>query len=318
MRQLHQLDVNLLVALELLLRERHVTRAAARLGVTQSAMSQTLARLRGVFDDPLLVRSGASMVPTPRAAALEGPLRDALRTLERVVAEMPDFDPATASRRFRLAMFDHATVTLLPRLVARVQQAAPGVDLEVVPMDVERIAAQLRNEEVDAAILLPRESVGDIAQRPLFRDELASMVRKDHPLAAAGPKTLEEFAAWPHATIRLTEQGRGSLDEALSAAGVDRRVSLRVPYFLAAPALVERTDYVISLPRSMAVAFAAHWPLAIFAPPLEAPHRFTVHLLWSRTLDADPAQRWLRDQVLAAAEEVPGMVCGPAALEAEA
>lgn len=291
-----------------------MTRAAARIGVTQSAMSQTLARLRGVFDDPLLVRSGGTMVPTPRAAALEGPLRDALRTLERAVTELPAFDARTAVRQFRIAMFDNATVTVLPRLVERLRAHAPGVDLEVVPIDVERILGQLRREEVDAAMMIPRELGKDVAQRPLFRDELASIVRADHPLLALPTLRLEDFVRWPHATIRLTGRGHGSLDEKLAQAGVERRVSLRVPYFLAAPALVASTDTVVSLPRTMAVAFAAHWPIAIFAPPLEAPHRFTVHLLWSRALDADPAQRWLRAEVMAATEEVPGLVAGPAAL----
>lgn len=317
MRLLHQLDVNLLVALDLLLQERHVTRAAGRLGVTQSAMSQTLARLRGVFDDPLLVRRGGAMVPTKRATALEAPLREALRALEHAVTEAPSFAPAAATRRFRIAMFDMASVTVLPRLVQRLSTDAPGVDLEIVPMDVERIVGSLRAEDVDAAIMMPRDSATDVCRQPLFRDQLVSIVRADHPLALDGEHvSAEAFARWPHATIRLTDRGQGSLDRALADAGIERRVSLRVPYFLSAPALVCSTDMVFSLPRTAAVAFGSHWPIATFAPPVPT-HRFTVHLLWSRTLDADPAQRWLRGQVVAAAEQIPGVVAGPAELARE-
>ncbi len=308
-RTLRQLDVNLLVALDLLLRERHVTRAAAQLGVTQSAMSQTLARLRDAFEDPLLVRRGGTMVPTKRAEALEQPLRDALHALEHAVSEAPSFEPAVATRRFRLAMFDMATVTLLPRLVRRIAEDAPGVDLEVVPMDVERVVDWLRSEEVDAAIMMPRESFADVCRRPLFRDQLVSIVRDDHPISDDDDLT-HAFASWPHATIRLTDRGQGSLDRALEDVGIERRVSLRVPYFLSAPALVCSSDLIFSLPRTAALEFASHWPIRMFAPPVPT-HEFTVHLLWSRTMDADPAQDWFRSQIVAAAREVPGLVAGP-------
>ncbi|MEM9072773.1 MAG: LysR substrate-binding domain-containing protein, partial [Myxococcota bacterium] len=228
----------------------------------------------------------------------------------------PRFDPATASRRFRVVMFDMATVTLLPRLIARLHELAPGVDLEVVPMNVDRVTAWLRAEEVDAAIMVPREAAADIRTRPLFRDELVSVVRDGHPLAKRDQVSLDEFSRWPHATIRLTGREPGSLDAALKEAGVERRVSLQVPYFLAAPALVSATDFVMSIPRSAAVAFGSHWPIARFPPPLPA-HQFTVHLLWSRTQDADPAQQWFRSELTNIAETTPGIVAGPSALAEE-
>jgi len=301
-RSLAQIDLNLLVALDVLLAERHVTRAARRMGITQSAMSQTLQRLRDVLDDPLLVRRGTGMAPSPRAEALATPLRLALRGLERVVLEPPAFEPARSDRAFRVASFDVYGVSVLPRLFARVHQAAPRVELEVVPVVMDRVHEQLRQGEVDVALLRPREEPADIAHEPAIEEQLVSMVRADHPLLRARI-TAAAYVRWPHAIFRITDGGPTAVDAMLDAEGLSRHVPLRLPYFLAAPALACESDLVITLPRSAARAFERRWPVAVFVPPLP-PIRYTVHMIWSRHLDADPGHRWLRSLVLATAHAV--------------
>ncbi len=301
-RSLAQIDLNLLVALDVLLAERHVTRAARRMGITQSAMSQTLQRLRDVLDDPILVRRGTGMAPSPRAEALAAPLHAALRGLERVVLEPPAFEPARSDRAFRIATFDVYGVSVLPRLLARVHEQAPRVVLDVVSVAMERVHEQLRQGELDVALVRPRESPADIAHEPAIEEQLVSMVRADHPILRARI-TAAAFVRWPHASFRITDGGPSALDALLDAQGLSRCVPLRLPFFLAAPALACETDLVITLPRSAARAFERRWPVAVFVPPLP-PMRYTVHMIWSRHLEADPSHRWLRAQVLATARAV--------------
>lgn len=307
-RSLAQIDLNLLVALDVLLAERHVTRAARRMGITQSAMSQTLQRLRDVLGDPILVRRGTAMAPSPRAEALAGPLHAALRGLERVVLEPPAFEPARSDRSFRLATFDVYGVSVLPRLQARVHEQAPHAVLDVVPVVMERVHEQLRQGELDVALLRPRESPADIAGEPAIEEQLVSMVRQGHPLLRARI-TAAAFVRWPHATFRIADGGPTVLDARLDELGLSRRVPLRLPYFLAAPALACETDLVITLPRSAARAFERSWPVVVFTPPVP-PVRYTVHMIWSRHLDADPGHRWLRAQVLAAVHAVQAECAG--------
>ena len=299
-RSLAQLDLNLLVALEVLLVEKQVTRAARRLGITQSAMSQTLQRLREALGDPILVRRGTTMAPSPRAAALAGPLRAALRALERLVLEPPRFDPAASERVFRLAAFDIYSVSILPRVLARLGEAAPRAAVEVVPLAMDRVFDQLRSDDIDLALMVPRDPPGDLAHVGAFEDSLVSMVRADHPILAA-EVTPAAFVRWPHARGRLVDGGPSAIDALLEALHLRRHVQLRLPHFLAAPALVSATDLIITMPRSLAGVLAPQWPVATFAPPVpQVP--YTVELVWSRHVDADEGHRWFRELVLDVAQ----------------
>ncbi|MEZ4451915.1 MAG: LysR family transcriptional regulator [Nannocystaceae bacterium] len=303
-RSLAHIDLNLLVALDVLLAERQVTRAARRLGITQSAMSQTLQRLRDALDDPILVRRGMAMAPSPRAEALAGPLRAALRGLERVVLAPQDFDPAASERLFRLAVYDVYSASLLPRLLARFGAEAPRGGVEVVPLAMERIYEQLRDDEVDVALMVPREPPSDLCRADALEDWLVSMVRADHPILAR-PITLAAFVRWPHVRGRLVDGGPSAVDLLLEEADVRRHVQLRLPHFLAAPAIVSATDLVFTMPRSLAETLAPHWPVALFSPPLPRV-AYTVELVWSRHVDAEPGHRWFRGLVLEAARALGG------------
>jgi DNA-binding transcriptional LysR family regulator len=292
MLRLNQIDLNLLVALDTLLDERHVTRAARRLGVTQSAMSQTLQRLRETFDDPLLVRQGGRMVATPRAIALVGPLRAALHGLEAVLAEPEAFDPARDVQTFRVAAFDFYTTRLFPPLFDALAHAGPQLRVECQALDVDRIDDQLRNGTVDVAIIARPEQQSDMRSQPLFEESMSVIARRGHP-ALAGVLDCETYCRWPHAVFRIAGRGTHLIDDRLAERGLSRRIVGRTPYFLSAPWLASMGDLLVSVPTSLARSAAAHWPIDMRPHPL-GPMGFTVSMRWPAFLDGDQPQRWFR------------------------
>ncbi|MCB9743994.1 MAG: LysR family transcriptional regulator, partial [Alphaproteobacteria bacterium] len=278
--------------------------AARRLAVTQSAMSQTLSRLREAFDDPLLVREGREMAPTPRAQALALPLRAALRELQAVVAEDPVFDPARDARSFTLAVHDYNAALVLPRLLPGLRQEAPSVSLRLVPFEPGHVVEQLRSGEVDLALSVVRELPADLVDEPVAEEEMVGIARRDHPLLE-GPITPARFAAYPQGLLSITGRGGGRIDALLEAQGLSRDIRVRVPYFLVAPQVVATSDLLLAVPDRLAEHFAAAWPVRAFPLPLP-PLRFTVSMVSSRRLQADPAQRWLRARVAEAARRGKG------------
>ena len=306
MQRAHELslagiDLNLLVVLDALLAERHVTRAARRVGLTQSAASHALARLRALLDDPVLVRGpGGQMVPTDRAAALAPRLRRALDDLATALRGEPAFDPATARRTFRIATSDYAELILLPPLVARLARDAPGIDLELTQIP-EDPAALLAAGEIDGAIGVWRDRAwaAGIYQKRLFDDDFRCVVRAGHPLARRR-LTLARFLELGHVLIAPRGTRGGFVDEALERLGERRRIAVMIPHFLVAPHVIAASDLVITLPARVARAFAGPFDLAVLAPPLELPG-FTTALVWHERAHHDPGQRWLRDALVAAA-----------------
>ncbi|MEM6293156.1 MAG: LysR family transcriptional regulator [Myxococcota bacterium] len=293
--RLSQIDTNLLVALDVLLQERHVTRAAQRLGITQSAMSQTLGRLRDILGDPILVRSGRAMVTTPRCEALAGPLRIALRDLERVFTD-DAVDPGSITRSFTLTCLDTYAISLVPELFSRVAATAPGIDVTVVPYDRDRVWEQLRGGETELAITGFGEVPSDMVSVPFLAESMLGVVRRGHPLLD-GELTAERYAHWPHAVFRITGRGTHAVDRHLSDRGLERRIVGRTPYFLSAPAIVAGSDLIMTVPTSAARIFAQHWALELFEPPI-GPMPYQASLTWARWMDADPGHQWLREQVL--------------------
>lgn len=297
MSRLSQMDANLLVALDVLLEERHVTRTARRLGVSQSAMSQTLQRLREALDDPVLVRSGTRMVPTPRAESMAGPLRAALRGIESLLAGDDDFDPRTTRRTFRVACLDTYGQSIVPTLISRIAGAGRHLFLDLAPLDSDAVWDQLRGGELELALIGPWDVPADMSSAPLLTERMVGMVRVGHPLLD-GPIEPEAYARYPHVVTRITGRGDYPIDRRLAALGVQRRVVGRTPYFLAAPALVAESDLIVTVPRSAARTFAARWPVALFDPPIGAPMTYTVSIAWPDYLETDAGHRWLRRLVL--------------------
>jgi DNA-binding transcriptional LysR family regulator len=301
--RLRSIDTNLLVALDALLDECSVTRAADRMGVSQSAMSRTLARLRELVGDPLLVRTAHEMERTPVAEDLREPLREALSQLEALVTEREAFDPATSIRSFRLEITDHAAVAVLPRLMPRLRELAPGVDLEVAPPEGKPEARLLerRTELFIGGLVL---DVPGLFRQALFEEELMCVVRHDHPDRDTLHQ-LERYAALDHVMVSPRGASReGTVDKALAAHELRRRIVLRVPQFLVAPLVAARTDLVATVPRRVAEALAHGGTLAVVPPPVELA-TFTVHQVWHERHHHDHGHRWLRQTVADAMRDDP-------------
>ena len=291
---LASLDLNLLLVLDTVLAERSVARAARRLHVTPSAVSNALARLRAALDDPLISRSGRGIVPTPRAAALAPALARALRDLEQTVLG-GEFDPATTERELTLAVADAGQVVKLPPIVAQLAVDMPRVSLRVVSIDTLFSLGGLASTEVDVAIGVGEKGPG-VHVQPLYEERTVLVVRARHPRARR-KLTRAGLAALRHVDVHVAP-GRGSkaLAASYAALGVVRDVAIVVPTFAAAAAVVAATDYVASLPASFADLLGPRLGLRRVTTPLP-PVAVTINLLWHERTHHDPAQRALRELI---------------------
>ena len=299
------LDLNLLVVLRALLMERSVTRAARRVGLTERASGHALAGQRHALGEHPLVGSGRLLVPTPRADALREPLEAALAGLERALEAPRPFDPGSSRRAFTIGASDYALFVLMPALLARLAQRAPGIDLRV-RSDVAHPNANewLASGEVDLAITVIGGTRGTgVHVEPLFSDEFACLVRRDHPRVKKR-LTLETYAELPHAFVAPRGTPGGVVDDALRARGLQRRVALLLPNFLVAPHVVARSDLVVTLGARIARSFAEHLPLRVLTPPLPLPG-FEMSLAWHARMDADAGHAWVREQIVRVSRELP-------------
>lgn len=285
------LDVKLLRLFDVLYSTRSVTRAAERLGQSQPTISIWLAKLRGILRDPLFVRTPTGMQPTPRADALIPTAREALASLRRLGESQPRFSPASANRRFRISMTDASHVTLLPRLLGRVREAAPQVRLEAARIDA-RTALGLQVGEVDLAIGLIPELETGFRQQTLFEQDWVCLANPSHP--RLGKRlTLQAYQEEAHISIAYGT-GYRLLDASLRRRRVERRVLLELPGFLGLPAIVSTTDLIATLPRQIGETLARAGALRVFSCPVPIP-TFPVKQHWHARYDDDPANRWLRD-----------------------
>ncbi|GJD64710.1 LysR family transcriptional regulator [Methylobacterium frigidaeris] len=296
-------DLNLLKAFDALYAERHVTRAGLRIGLSQSAMSGTLTRLRELLADELFVRTPSGMRPTARADDLAGPVADALR-LVRGALQADGFEPATAERAFTVAMSDYAAFVLLPPLLARLGVEAPGIDLRVRGMFGRGEAVELLDSgEANLAVGVPVEASARILTRPLLREGFACIARRGHPAFAAGVN-LETFVAVPHLLVSPEGDGPGLVDRKLAELGLKRRVVLSLPQFLVAPFIVAESDLVATLAVRVARRCADFGVgITVHEPPVVLPD-WPLALMWHRRADAHPATAWLRDVIAEVAAAV--------------
>jgi DNA-binding transcriptional LysR family regulator len=296
---LSSIDLNLLVALQALLAERHVTRAARRARTSQPAMSRSLARLRELFADELLVRVGKTMRPTPRAADLFPALQVALGSVRDLISPAR-FVPREASGTFRIAAPDILTYMLVPRLLRHLAREAPRIDVDVVQWN-HRWRDHLESGEVDLTVGQPAGNEPGIYSRVLVRNSWASVLRRGHP-ALAHRWTKERFADLPHLLIGFDRDGGGQVDAALAAHGLRRRVALRMPYVVMSPLVVAETDLVLTTARWLAEKLASGFPLVIKRPPV-ALTPVELPLVWHERTHRDSRQRWFREALVAAAHD---------------
>jgi DNA-binding transcriptional LysR family regulator len=293
---LNDLDLNLLNVFDAVLREKSVTRAGQRVGLSQPAMSNALARLRKLFGDPLFVRTPGGMNPTPCAQRLADPVRQALDLLALTLREQVGFDPATSNRTFRFHMSDISEVVFLPTLLERLKREAPGVRLEVAQYPVDRIRESLETGKIDIALGFMPEVGGDIAQRRLFRDRYVCLAREDHPVIRES-LSAAQFRAVRHVLIASSGTGHEVVARMLAEQGLGDNIALRVPHFMVLPMILARTDLVCTVPWQLAQAFRAAGRFRAHEVPLAIPE-FDVRLLWHQRFEQDPGNRWLREQLL--------------------
>lgn len=283
------LDLNLLKALDALLDEGSVTRAAQRLSLTQPAVSGMLTRLRDYFGDPLFVRTSHGMVPTLRASELSVPVKQILTDIAILLKPM-QFDPMTAELTYTLVATDYALKAVVVPLIAALKQHAPRIRIAVRSVDSERMYQQLSRGEVDLALVTPQTTPDDLHGRALYQEEYVCVARSHHPLAAASEMTLEQFCEQEHILVSTEGRFMGVTDEALAELSLTRRVGVSVNSFLVIPDILRSTDMIAVVPSRMVPVDS---DLAIIPLPLNVPG-FTKSMAWHERTHRDPAHQWIR------------------------
>jgi len=295
-------NLNLFVAFDALAAEQSVSRAARRVGVTQSAMSNSLRQLRGLLGDPLFLRTSRGVAPTPRAKELAGPVREALRLLEGALGPR-EFAPAASTHTFTLIASDYVEFVLLPRLIGQIGRRAPGVRIQTLPWGMHQVPEELARGQADVMIGFYDKVPAQHREAPLFEERYACIVRKGHPVVRER-LTLRTYTSLQHIMVSQRPGASGSgIDRALAQLGRSREVGLRVSHFLNVPTLVASTDLIAALSRRVAEPFAKLLPLRLFEPPLRLrPSR--IGMVWHDSLEDDPAHRWLRGVIAEVGAEI--------------
>ncbi|GGU64341.1 transcriptional regulator [Pseudomonas laurentiana] len=291
MDDLRRIDLNLLLTLHALLVEQHVSRAAVRLHRSQPAVSHALAQLRELFTDPLLVRQGGRLQLTARARELMPPLQDALSQLDALLVS-PGFDPARARRSFRLAMSDYGGRVLLPRLMARLRDEAPAVDLVVTQASREAMLSHVIDGEVDLALGVFPTPAQELSTSTLFEDTFVCVADREH-LPPGDVLSLSDWLARPHVLVAMRPGADNEIDQALAALGEKRRVALALPHWGVAQSVIAGTDLILTVARRSLPRDTLDPRLHAFEPPL-AIKAFEFQQAWHERREGDVAHRWLR------------------------
>lgn len=291
------LDLNLLPALDALLTERSVSGAARRLGLSISATSRTLARLRAATGDPILVPAGRRMVRTPHAEAIADRVRDLTVAVAAVLAPAPPLDIAGLRRDFTIRANEAFVLLHAARLAAAVGAVAPGVRLRFAPKPDKEIRS-LREGTVDLEIGVISGDGAELRGQTLFHDSFVGIARIGHPILAATPVTVEVYSAWSHVVASRRGRFSGPVDDALAACGVSRKVNVVVPDFPAVIAVAAASDLLGLVPRSFRAA-GSGGGTATFELPVTTPE-VVVSQIWHPRMDADPGHRWLRGLIFEA------------------
>nr|WP_159465798.1 LysR family transcriptional regulator [Scandinavium goeteborgense] len=283
------LDLNLLKALDALLDEGSVTRAAQRLSLTQPAVSGMLTRLRDYFGDPLFVRTSHGMVPTLRANELSLPVKQILTDIA-ILLKPTQFDPMTAELTYTIVATDYALKAVVVPLMAALKLRAPNIKIAVRPVDNERMYQQLSRGEVDLALITPQTTPDDLHGRALYEEDYVCVARSHHPLAAASELTLEQFCEQEHILVSTEGHFTAVTDEALAKLSLTRRVGMSVNSFLVIPDILRLTDMIAVVPHRMILN---NHDLVVLSLPLKVPG-FTKSMAWHERTHRDPGHQWVR------------------------
>ncbi|MFV0573805.1 MAG: LysR family transcriptional regulator [Vibrio sp.] len=291
LEDVYRRDLNLLVALQVLIEESSVSKAAIRLNLSQSAMSRVLGRLRLLLDDPLFTRQGQSLIPTQKALELHQQLSAPLDELRHVLSPQ-DFNPTTCEQTFTIATTDYAMQTILPFALPRIYQEAPNVRLELVPLQHHNLVDQLTTQGADMAICRPTYSVAPLHREHLGKVGVFCLLSPNHPLANS-ELTLEDYLSASHAMIAISDGVKALIDQALSG-HPEPKWLLRAYHLEAALAMLEKLPLIITVPADLAYLVAKRYNLVIKKTPFELTP-FDYSLIWHSRCEHSSAQQWLRD-----------------------
>ena len=293
-------DLNLLVVLQALLEEKSVTKAARRVCLSQSATSSALSRLRGVFEDPLLIRWSNRMELSRRGLELREPVRNAIDAINAVLGDTQTFDPLLAHSTIRIAASDYVGVTLLPAVEKLLQSSAPGISLHQSDLSEPEAMLRLAKDDVDLVLGHFPDTL-KLHSAELFNEKFVCMVRKGHPLVKEAKNrtlNLKQFISYPH--IAITRQGatQDLVDLLLSEQNLERNIGMIVTHFMVMPSIVAQSDMIAVEAQRLAVDFEDFYGVDyIDLPPEFGASELPVHMLWESQTDADPCLRWFRELI---------------------
>jgi DNA-binding transcriptional LysR family regulator len=290
---LKTIDLNLLTIFDTILSERSLTRASAKLNMSQPAISNALARLRLALDDQVFVRTAQGMMPTPRAKQLAAPVRQALDLIQNSLREQGAFEFGKVKRKFVIAIGDYGEAVIMPRFVDWLAQVAPGIQVQVRPELGRNIQQELREGVVDLAMDYFRIRGAEFRNAHVMDEHLVSMVRQDHP-DVGDSLSLEDYIALPHVVLT---QDKPIVDSVLLSHGLARNIALQVPHFLSMPLIVQKTNFICTLPKRMALVYADFFRTKILKTPLEFP-QIPIYFMWHQAAETDPGHTWLRHALL--------------------
>ena len=297
MKNVESVDLNLLIAFNAMFIERNVTRAGERIGLAQPSMSNSLARLRGLFDDELFVRSPEGMLPTPTALNIAEHVSEALLAAELAINLGRRFDPKSASADIKLLTNDYVELVYLPTIFKVLAKQAPGIRLSTRPMLPSQYTTSLDNGIADFAIAASSAPNEKFHYATLIDDTLVCIARRNHPIIG-NAISLEKYLSCQHALMSPTGAGRGFIDDALETIGHTRRVAACVSSFNSLPHLVAGSDLVAVVPNRLALEAQRSLALNVFALPFDMPP-FDVKLIWGRRTDRSPLHKWVRELIVA-------------------
>jgi DNA-binding transcriptional LysR family regulator len=301
---IRDLDLNLLVVFDALLRERSVTRAAQDIGITQGAMSHALNRLRAFFEDPLFIKTPEGMTPTPKGEQLGATISEVIAAIRQNVVVEAGFDPLTVQRTFVLCMTDMGELVFLPPLIRRLRKLAPRCTLRSVQVPLEQIEGMLSSGDADLALGSIHAAPEGLYQQQLFMHTFVTLVSTRNRKIG---KTLSraQFETMPQIAVSLSGRASAAYDSAFDAYGVKRNVYLTTPHFLAVPHLIDaQPDLIATVPLELGLVFSRLGTVKIVPPPVELPP-FALRQLWHSRFNADPANVWLRRLIKETFEHYP-------------
>lgn len=302
---IRKINLNLLIALDALLTEQNVSRAAQKIFITQPAMSNALTQLRELFQDELLTRSGKKMLATPLAIEIAPKIRQILQQIEETVTPNAAFNPATSKRNFKIGMSDYAEFILLPKLFAKLTKKAPNISLKIIHANVLQDPELFTSNKLDFGIgvLLPEAPF--IAIEKLFTEAAICAARKDHP--AIAKLTLKKYLTAKHLAICYdcfeSEPILATTDQALEKAELKREIALAVPHMVAAMHMLPNSDLIATVPKHLALSLQHTLKLSLQKPPLPIPD-ITIAAAWHKRLENDAGHQWLKNLIKEAASEI--------------